>query len=95
MWIKKGFNPQTVATHKHFIVITGSFQGLECAIANVYAPNDDGNRRELWNEILTLKLSIQLPWCMGEDFNEIKTMSERIGCLRVSRSMRVFSRIHQ
>lgn len=55
---------------------------------NIYAPNDTSSRRRLWEEILLIKQSCHLPWCIGGDLNEIKAISERTGCLRIDRGMR-------
>lgn len=57
---------------------------------NVYAPNDVGSRRALWDELVGLKANFIEPWCIGGDFNEIKDVSERMGCSRVDRGMKDF-----
>lgn len=41
-------------------------------------------------KIKELKKRYILPWCLGGDFNEIKSVGERIGCTRINRGMRDF-----
>lgn len=47
--------------------MTGKFHDFECAIMNLYAPNDGIERRQLWEEIIQLMGSYQIPWCIGGD----------------------------
>lgn len=47
-------------------------------------------RRTLWDELLALKQNSGIPLCVGGDFNEIKAVSERMGCLTIDRGMRNF-----
>lgn len=90
LWNKECFKSNTVTIHRNFIIVTGFLQNFECALVNVYAPNDPRGRRELWSELLQAKTLSQIPWCIGGDFNEIRLMSERVGCDRVDRNMRNF-----
>lgn len=66
------------------------FTKIMAGLVNAYAPNNPGSREELWQDLLLLKSSLNIPWCFGGDFNEIKTNSERVGCTRVERNMRHF-----
>jgi hypothetical protein len=45
----------------------------------VYGPNDDGERRVLWNEMAGLMSWWDRPWCFGGDFNVVRFPSERSG----------------
>lgn len=91
IWNPEKFKPRNVTIHRRFVMVTGVLLDLECAIINVYAPNEAAGRYELWNVLTQLKCISQIPWGgRGGDFNEIKTMSERTGCTRVERSMREF-----
>jgi hypothetical protein len=45
----------------------------------VYGPNDDGERRVLWNEMAGLMSWWDRLWCFGGDFNVVRFPSERSG----------------
>lgn len=57
-------------------------------MVNIYAPNDVALRREVWVESVVLKANSTVPWCIGSDFNEIRAISERVGCQRMERGMK-------
>ncbi|XP_028079607.1 uncharacterized protein LOC114281359 [Camellia sinensis] len=67
------------------------FSSFNCVIVNVYDPSEVAKRKELWVNFAQLKNTFLGPWCMGGDFNEIRTISERIGCSRRDRGMREFN----
>lgn len=58
---------------ERFLVVKGHLvkNNLQCSFGNVYAPNDENARRELWNELTILKQHCFEPWCLGGDFNEV------------------------
>ncbi|KAL7162528.1 hypothetical protein ACSBR2_042925 [Camellia fascicularis] len=51
-------------------------QSFECVIVNIYAPNDS---------------FFYKPWCFGGDFNEVRFLNERRGCLRRDKGMIEFN----
>jgi hypothetical protein len=53
----------------------------------VYGPNDDGDRRVLWDELAGLMSWWEMPWCIGGDFNVVRFPSERSGDLSYSVAM--------
>jgi hypothetical protein len=61
------------------------------AFGGVYGPNDDGERRVLWNEMAGLMSWWDRPWCFGGDFNVVRFPSERSGVGVFSSSMDDFS----
>lgn len=61
MWKANVFKSTSRIVHSNFILLTGTFQGFECVLVNVYAPNDSLSRRNLWAELLHLKSLFQEP----------------------------------
>jgi hypothetical protein len=57
----------------------------------VYGPNDDGDRRVLWDELAGLMSWWEMPWCIGGDFNVVRFPSERLGDSGYSAAMMEFS----
>lgn len=49
---------------------------------HLYAPNDAIDRRQLWALLTNIKAVFPKPWCVRENFNEIKSIEERKGCIR-------------
>jgi hypothetical protein len=49
------------------------------AIAGVYEPNSDYDRRFLWKELVGLLSRWNLSWCMGGGFNVTRFPSEKSG----------------
>jgi len=61
------------------------------AFGEVYGPNDDRDRRDLWVELAGLMSSWELPWCIGGDFNVVCFPSERSSGVGYSAAMEEFS----
>lgn len=55
---------------------------FEGVLVNLYAPNDVVKRRDLWDLFVKIKPLFPKHWCIGGDFNEIRCLSERVGCSR-------------
>ena len=49
------------------------------ALAGVYGPNSNRDRRLLWDELAGLRYWWNLPWCIGGDFNVTRFSTERSG----------------
>lgn len=91
VWSRSFFTVDNIISHRSFIALQGVINNnFPCCVVNVYAPNEVVNRRVLWDELLSLKRNSSFPWCMGGDFNEIKSINERKGCNRMERGMRDF-----
>ncbi|KAL7254795.1 hypothetical protein ACSBR1_009026 [Camellia fascicularis] len=63
---------------------------FNCTILNVYASNDMLKRRSLWELLFSLKSFYIHPWCIGGDFNEVKNIGERKGCVTSEVGMKNF-----
>ena len=62
------------------MLLTGTIKpNFPCIIVNIYCPNELGKRKKLWEMIISLRNEVQLPWCIGSDFNEIRNIGERKG----------------
>lgn len=83
VWDKAIFSVSDCIKGSHFIFLKGTIcSTFECVLVNVYAPNDANERNLLWEELLNLKSSYDLPWCIRGDFNEIVKIGERKGMLK-------------
>ncbi|KAL7220774.1 hypothetical protein ACSBR2_013629 [Camellia fascicularis] len=92
IWDQDVFQVKDCCSNKRFILLSGTlFHQFNCAIINIYAPNDVGLRGKLWNCLLKLKEEFPNPWCLGGDFNEIRQIGEMRGCSRRDRGMKEFN----
>jgi hypothetical protein len=56
-----------------------------------YGPNRDNDRLTLWEELSDIMDRWKVPWCIGDDFNAIRFLSERLRSVRYAASMEAFS----
>ncbi|KAH7839073.1 hypothetical protein Vadar_034528 [Vaccinium darrowii] len=61
MWNHEVFKENQRIIHKNFIFIVGVLFGFDCAIVNVYAPNESNSRRLLWDELLQIRSAYPVP----------------------------------
>lgn len=75
-------------SNRNYIILSGKIRHvIDCVVINVYAPNDRIMIRKLWETLGNLQPKFPKPWCIGGDFNEVRTVAERKGCLRRDRGM--------
>ncbi|XP_028126564.1 uncharacterized protein LOC114323215 [Camellia sinensis] len=92
IWDPDVFQLTECCSNRRFILLSGTiFNQFNCAILNIYAPNDVGSRGHLWDCLLKLKEEFPNPWCLGGDFNEIRQIADRRGCSRRDRGMKEFN----
>ncbi|XP_028082885.1 uncharacterized protein LOC114284188 [Camellia sinensis] len=92
IWNPDVFQLKASCCNQNFLLLSDTiFHSFECVIINVYGPNEVAKRREVWECLIRLKSIFLGLWCLGGDFNEIRTISERIGCFRRYRGMRDFN----
>lgn len=48
-------------------------------------------RARLWEIIIGLRVHFQNPWCMGGDYDEVRSIAERKGCSRRDKGMHDFN----
>ncbi|XP_077246116.1 uncharacterized protein LOC143885983 [Tasmannia lanceolata] len=64
-----------------------------CVIfSGVYGPSLGAEKKLLWEELNGIRVRWNHPWCIGGDFKEIRFVSERLGCRRSVKNMRVFDK---
>jgi len=51
----------------------------ECLLSAVYAPARKNQKDAFWKHLYHLHNSIDKPWCIMGDFNEMLNVSEKIG----------------
>lgn len=72
-----------------------SFRGVsdnfEWAYGSVYGPNDDNDRKRLWDKLARLINWWEMPSCIRGDFNVFRYPGERSGDTRQSLAMMEFS----
>ncbi|XP_028060848.1 uncharacterized protein LOC114264432 [Camellia sinensis] len=92
LWKPHVFQVKNCCSSRNFILLSGLvYHSFDCVVGNVYAPNDYRGRSQLWKVLYNLKASFPKPWCLGGDFNEIKAIGERKGCVRRDRGMQEFN----
>ncbi|CAH9075119.1 unnamed protein product [Cuscuta europaea] len=73
----------------HFKVVSNDFEGW---VTGVYGKHNYHTRRELWDSLATISLSMTTPWMVGGDFNEIAAYSEHQGSsMTIIRGINEFS----
>ena len=82
---------------RRWISLTGEFLNdhFRFEVCLVYAPNDQNNRRQVWDQLRTLKASVTVPLLLMGDFNGILHPRERRGASEVTTSMREFQELIQ
>jgi len=65
----------------------------KCVFCVVYAPNSQGERQIVWDQLRRIKAQFQLPWIFMGDFNEVLHIHERRGATELSQGMREFQNL--
>ncbi|XVF82161.1 hypothetical protein PTKIN_Ptkin16aG0022600 [Pterospermum kingtungense] len=62
-----------------YILVVGSIKkfNFRCGIGNIYAPNDDLDRRSFWEELVSVIRGVKVPWCLARDFNVVRNQEEK------------------
>lgn len=79
IWDPKIFHKQSSVLSRNFIAVTGYWSGIPglTTMVNVYAPQSIGDKRKLWDELSSLKASIDGTWVFFGDFNAVRNPEER------------------
>lgn len=92
IWKPEVFAIVDCCCNRSFILLSGIFcSSFNCVIVNDYGLNDVVKRKLLWVVLGNLRDYFHYPWCLGGgDFYEIRSISEKKGCLRRDRGMKDF-----
>ena len=94
IWRPQIFELKCCCSGKNFIILSGtSSPSFQCSLVNIYAPNDILGRRQFWKALVGIHHHFPNPWCVGGEFNEIRFMGERKGCLSRDRGMKDFNEL--
>ena len=93
LWNEDSFTVSDCISNKSCIILVGRMKGFDkdLAFCNIYAANDERDRKSSWEFILQVQHSFPIPWCLGGDFNTVLCASERKGGDRNNISMRNFN----
>ncbi|GJX44795.1 RNA-directed DNA polymerase, eukaryota, reverse transcriptase zinc-binding domain protein [Tanacetum coccineum] len=81
IWDSQLFHKSRTLVLTKILMVEGTWMSnnFHCFIINVYAPQDDQYKRELWQMILTFLSDNPGNYILLGDFNVIRNQSERIG----------------
>lgn len=79
VWDDTWFYDTRAMGEEGFLAVVGSWKGKEKLVGfiNVYAPQDVGVKKLLWDKIARIINSIDVAWCIFGDFNEVRCREER------------------
>ncbi|XP_026396743.1 uncharacterized protein LOC113291422 [Papaver somniferum] len=66
------------------ISCVNKFDDFAWALTNVYGPKNPIDRDDFWVELDNACSYWDLPWCIGGDFNTVKTCVEKKNCTKLS-----------
>ncbi|KAI3821231.1 hypothetical protein L1987_08792 [Smallanthus sonchifolius] len=92
-WNKDLFKVNFSKSGSNFILLNGVWKGInsEINLVNVYGPQDNGSKKDLWAELLSLKQNSGGLWIMMGDFNAIRWSGERTTLNQRDPSMKEFN----
>ncbi|XP_077239712.1 uncharacterized protein LOC143880611 [Tasmannia lanceolata] len=72
------------------VVLIKVGEAVMVTFSGIYGPTDRMKKRQLWEELTMIRSKWVNPWCLGGDFNEIRSVEEMLGC-RTTQNMIDFS----
>ncbi|GMI83778.1 hypothetical protein HRI_002047100 [Hibiscus trionum] len=93
LWDPKIFQVQRCEIVERIVVLIGKILKINARVAviNVYAPNNQRERKDFWVLLSNLIASLQLPIVLAGDFNAVKSSDERFGMAEETGAMHDFS----
>ncbi|KAK8713122.1 hypothetical protein V6N13_148347 [Hibiscus sabdariffa] len=83
VWDPSKFVAVLVTHDPNFLCLRGHWvsDSWESLMIVVYAPCVRSKRRDLWERLLAVASAVEIPCCLGGDFNEVTNYAERRGCV--------------
>ncbi|GJS97372.1 RNA-directed DNA polymerase, eukaryota [Tanacetum coccineum] len=93
IWDPNAFSKINEFHYENFLVVEGNWiaSHIHCYMINVYAPQDDGKKETLWNEITEFMNVNRGHHLIFGDFNVVRYASERLGTVFNHASANVFN----
>ena len=93
LWDDNFFMLEDKIMAQRYVLLVGVIKTLnfKCGFENVYAPNDDRERQIFWEDFDNVIKGIEIPWCLGGDFNVVRMTREKIGAVYNQAAMTDFS----
>lgn len=81
VWDPSAFVKSDSVTHDNFVIVKGvwSISKVECYIINVYAPQAENEKVEVWNKLLSFMQMNKGKYIICGDFNSTRNEDERMG----------------
>ncbi|KAK3193893.1 hypothetical protein Dsin_025203 [Dipteronia sinensis] len=81
LWNENMFDYKACTTGRRYIIIVGELRALkqEAVFCNIYASNDENERKTLWDFLIDIQATFPILWCLGGNFNTILNPTERKG----------------
>ncbi|GMI94890.1 hypothetical protein HRI_003158300 [Hibiscus trionum] len=96
LWDSNFFTMESSVLNQRYIILIGTLSkwGKKVCVVNLYAPNDDGERKSFFEQLAATVGSLDLPIIVGGNFNSIMEEDEKLGDLfnkRASEILRDFT----
>ncbi|KAJ9539609.1 hypothetical protein OSB04_026115 [Centaurea solstitialis] len=79
-WDSSNFKCSQTLKDKYFSVVLGNWVGVDgtVGLVNIYGPNSVSDRKDLWTKLLAVLSNEEIKWCIFGDFNEVRSVDERL-----------------
>ncbi|KAK8684060.1 hypothetical protein V6N13_040097 [Hibiscus sabdariffa] len=83
VWDPSKFVAALVTHDPNFLCLRGHWvsDSWESLMIAVYVPCVRSERHDLWERLLAVASAVEIPCCLGGDFNEVMNYAERRGCV--------------
>ncbi|XVF82030.1 hypothetical protein PTKIN_Ptkin16aG0010200 [Pterospermum kingtungense] len=80
-WKSCFFTVERIIKAERYILLVGFLteSKMRYGFGNTYAPNDDEERANFWEELLNVLSNWRVAWCLGGHFNVVRWSEEKIG----------------
>lgn len=80
IWNKSLFTKTEIISSRSFLIVIGNWRGIDgyMNFVNVYGPQSVPDKREVWEELLSIIRSKPGKWVIFGDFNVVRRQEERL-----------------